>query len=307
MRFSASPSGPSPARTRGGRIAGSRSRIASSNTAAPFFSTKRPANKNRPPLRLDILDRSPQDRVRRHNDARAVIRREAAGQEAVADMFRHADEQRRLALQGGEAPLEHGRRHAPAVMRILRRVAAMERDHQRNPQRARNRQSERAAPAEMRVHQVAAAMPRDRAVAGSTPKCLNSAPVEAAANASSAEQQRLDPEIGEPVAAMTPDPYRRQKLEPDIEPAQELRPRTAARCDPDKPGSSCRSGPARSGPSSANQRLVAGGDLVPAQPALARQRLLVQAPPQLVIAQQADRRLDERRRHRPRRPRSRRR
>ena len=102
----------------------------------------------------------------------------------------------------------------------------MERDHQRNPQRSRNRQRKRAAAAEMRVDE-----PR--------PQCseighrrqhaemLEQNAVEAAANAAAAEQQRLDPEIGEPVAAMPPDPDRRQMLEPDIEPAQEmhLRPR----------------------------------------------------------------------------------
>ena len=49
-------------------------------------------------------------------------------------------------------------------------------------------------------------------------------------------------------------------------------PPIGARCDRDKPGSCAGPGSARFGPASANQRLVAGGDLVPAQPALARQR-----------------------------------
>ena len=46
--------------------------------------------------------------------------------------------------------------------------------------------------------------------------------VEAAANTAAAEQQRLDAELSKPVGAMSPDPYRQEPLEPDIEPPQEV-------------------------------------------------------------------------------------
>ena len=111
-------------------------------------------------------------------------------------------------------------------MRILGRVGAVERDHQRHPERSRHRQRQRAAAAEMRVDQP---RPQCRQVRHRRhhAEMLEQRPVDNAAHAAAAEQQRLDPEIGEPVAAMPPDPDRRQMLEPDIEPAQEmhLRPR----------------------------------------------------------------------------------
>ena len=49
---------PSPARTRGGRMAGSSSRMASSSTAAPFLLDKPPGEQNRPPLPFALRSRS---------------------------------------------------------------------------------------------------------------------------------------------------------------------------------------------------------------------------------------------------------
>ena len=154
-----------------------------------------------------------------------LVRRKATRQQAVADMIRDADEQRRFPLQGGEAALEHGRRDAPAVMRILCRVAAVERDYERNPQRPRDRQGERAAAAEMGVNENRPQYSQVR-LPGSAPKCLNSTRSRQPRIRSTADQQRLAPKLGEPRVAMPPDPYRHELLETDIEPAQEVHFRT---------------------------------------------------------------------------------
>ena len=72
---------------------------------------KSPGEQNRPPLPLLVSAVAilgiEFDAVAMHEQ---FVRREAAGQEFVADIVRNADEQRRLALQGGEPTLEDGRR-----------------------------------------------------------------------------------------------------------------------------------------------------------------------------------------------------
>ena len=106
-------------------------------------------------------------------------------------------------------------------MRILCRVAAVERDYEWNLQRPRYWEGERAAAAEMGVNENRPQYSQVR-LSRQRAEMLEQHAVETAANSSTADQQLLAPKLGEPRVAMPPDPYRHEPLETDIEPAQEV-------------------------------------------------------------------------------------
>ena len=78
-------------------------------------------------------------------------RRKIAGEQRLADVLGNADDQGRLSLLRLAAPLEDRRNQLPPVVGVFGRVAAVESDHQREPQGARKWQGKGAAASEMGV------------------------------------------------------------------------------------------------------------------------------------------------------------
>src|SRR5215472_10516030 len=148
-------------------------------------------------------------------------RRKISGKQRLADVLRNTDDQRRLALQCCTAPLEDRRHQPPAVVLVLGRVSAVERDHQWKLKGPGDRQGERAASAEMSMDQPwpqRCEIRRRRNVA----ELLEHEPVKSACHASPTEQYRFDTELGQAGIGPAADPDRLQTPEADILPTQEM-------------------------------------------------------------------------------------
>ncbi len=154
-------------------------------------------------------------------DDRELFRWKAARQEAVADEFRDADEERRLPLQGGEAARVDPRHEAPAVMGLLGRVGAVEGHDQRDPERPGDRQGQRTAPAEMRVQHKRAQRPQV-GLRRQQPEMPEQRAVEGAERAGAAEAQRVAGQDASARIDVAAEPDRREALEPDIEAPEKL-------------------------------------------------------------------------------------
>src|SRR6516162_7897515 len=147
--------------------------------------------------------------------------RKIAGEQRLADVFRDADDQRRLPLQCFTAPLEDGWNELPTVVPVFGCVTSMKGDHQWEPQGASDRQRQRAAAAKMGMDQPRPQHRKIRRRRNQT-ELLEQEPVEHAGSAAPAEQNRFRPEVGQADILPTADPNRRQTAKPDILSAQEM-------------------------------------------------------------------------------------